>query len=360
MFALFVFLVCSLAHAGDVVVDMLDIGQGDSILIRTPAKKAILIDAGDRGDDVVEKLAALGVDHLDLIVATHPHADHIGSMEQVVRTFPPKVYIDNGLPHTTTTYSSLMATIEANPAISYKAATKGMVFNLDDGAKLEVLLPSAPAFHDTRSDLNANSVVTRLTHGEDCFLFVGDSEEPTERRMIDDKVGQCDVLKVAHHGSRHSTIQPFLDMVHPKVALISVGQGNRYHHPGEETLARLEAAHVTVYRTDRDGRITATSTGHSVEIATEKHEGAAAALLPVTGVPGNPKAAPPPPPEDPDMAPDVVDDEACPFAASKSSEVFHKGGCGNAAKINPENLVCYASRDAAIKAGKRPAGCCHP
>lgn len=360
MFALFVFLFCALAHAGDVVVDMLDIGQGDAILIRTPAKKAILIDAGDRGDGVVEKLSAMGVDHLDLIIATHPHADHVGSMEQVVRAFPPKVYIDNGLPHTTATYTSLMSTIEANPAISYKSAAKGMVFNLDDGAKLEVLLPTSPAFHDTRSDLNSNSVVTRFTHGKDCILFVGDSEEPTERRMIDDKVGQCDVLKVAHHGSKHSTIQPFLDVVKPKVALISVGVANRYHHPGEETLARLEAAKATVYRTDRDGRITVVSSGAGVVVSTEKHDGDGK-LLPVASVPGHDAASPPMlPPVDPDMAPDVVDDEACPFAASKSSEVFHQSGCGNAAKINPENLVCYATREAAIKAGKRAAGCCHP
>lgn len=361
MFALFLFFVATLAHAGDVVVDMLDIGQGDAILIRTPANKNILIDAGDRGDGVLDKLVALGVDHLDLIIATHPHADHVGSMEAVVRAFPPKVYIDSGLAHTTATYSGLMRAVEENPAIAYKTAVAGTVFNLDDGAKLEVLLPEGTKrFSGTRSDLNSNSVVTRLTHGSDCFLFIGDSEEPTERALIEKNVGQCDVLKVAHHGSNHSSIQAFLDVVKPTTALISVGVANRYHHPGGDTLKRLEAVHATVYRTDRDGRITALSTGKGVRFRTERND-AAASMLPVASLPSTQPPATPStiPVVDATLAPEV-DPESCPFPASKKSEVFHEATCGNARKIGPENLVCYATREAALAASKRSAGCCHP
>lgn len=361
MFALFLFLVATLAHAGDVVVDMLDIGQGDAILIRTPANKTILIDAGDRGDGVLDKLVALGVDHLDMVIATHAHADHIGSMEAVIRAFPPKVYVDSGLAHTTATYSGLMRAIEENPSIAYKTAVSGSVYNLDDGAKLEVLLPEGPKrFTGTRSDLNSNSVVTRLTHGTDCFLFIGDAEEPTERALIEKNVGQCGVLKVAHHGSNHSSIKAFLDVVKPTTALISVGVANRYHHPGPDTLARLEAVHAMVYRTDRDGRITAVSTGQGVRFRTERND-SAASMLPVASVPNATRPTTPSgiPVVDAKLAPEV-DPEACPFPASKKSEVFHEATCGNAHKIGPENLVCYANREAALAAGKRSAGCCHP
>lgn len=367
MFALALLLMAVLAHAGEVVVDVLDVGQGDAILIRTPAHKTVLIDAGDRGSGVVEALSRLGVDHLDMVVATHPHADHIGAMEAVVRALPPKVYVDNGLAHTTQTYSKLMAAIEADKSIAYKTAQRGQVFNLDDGAKIEVLGPDpGKVFKDTRSDLNSNSVVLKLTHGDDCFLFPGDAEEPTERALIEKHVGQCDVLKVAHHGGRHSTIEPFLTEVKPAIAVISVGLGNRYHHPGDETLARLDAVKATVYRTDRDGRVTLRSSGKGIKVETEKHEAPGGKLLTVSSVPGakagGPAVAPLPPGVDPEpeLTPDVLDTEACPYAASRKSEVYHDASCGNAQKINGENLVCYESKEAAEKAGKHAAGCCKP
>lgn len=349
MFAMLLLL--ETARAGGVVVDMLDIGQGDAILIRTPAGKTILIDAGDRGGNVVSQLKALGVDHLDMAIATHPHADHVGSMEAVIRAFPPKLYLDNGLAHTTSVYSNLMAALEANLTVGYKAAAAGSVYNLDDGAKLEVLLPNpAKLFTGTRSDLNANSVVTRLTHGKDCFLFMGDAEAPTERALVEQNVGRCDVLKVAHHGSDYSSSQAFVDAVHPAIALISVGVANRYRHPGPDTLGRLASVAATVYRTDQDGRITVVSTGSGVKVTTERKNGGTAlvAVEAATVV-----AAPSPAAQGADAA-------ACPFPGSRKSEVFHEAGCGNALKITPDNLVCQPTREAAIASGKRAAGCCDP
>lgn len=353
------------AFAGEVRVDVIDVGQGDSILIRTPAQKAILIDAGERDDDLLGKLAALGVDHLDLVVASHPHADHIGAMEQVVRAFPPKVYVDNGMAHTTQTYESLMRAIEANPAIGYKEGKRGQVFNLDDGAKLEILLPGDTRFSNTRSDLNTNSVITRLTHGDDCFLFTGDAEEPTERALIDQGLGTCDVLKVAHHGSNHSSISAFLATVKPSKAVISVGSGNRYKHPGEETMERLGSAGITVYRTDRDGTVTFISTGKEIRVSTEHAEGSGGGMVSVAAMPGPVESAStaqvaPALSTKPVAAPDAMEADACPFPASAKSEVFHEHGCGNAMKISGTNLVCYANKEEAEKAGKRSAGCCKP
>jgi beta-lactamase superfamily II metal-dependent hydrolase len=384
------------AEAADITVHMLDVGQGDSILLQTEGGKTVLIDAGDRGASVVEKLVAIGVDHLDLVVATHPHADHVGDMLSVVQALPPRIYVDNGMPHTTKLYEGLMAAIEANPGIRYQQAAAGTVFNLGDDARLEVLWPSATnPLGNTRSDLNANSVVTRFTHGEDCILFTGDAEEPTEVALLAAGLGQCEVLKVAHHGSRHSTTDTFLAAVKPRTALISVGVGNRYHHPGDETLARLAAAGTTVYRTDRDGEIDLISTGRGVRVRTE-HGEAGGALLSVHAVPReSPPAAlmaaspapllavraargPEAPAEPADVDPIEEDgvvasaaggesatdlalpEPACPFPGSGRSEVFHAAGCGNAAKIGPQNRVCYESREAALAAGKRAAGCCHP
>lgn len=400
------------ALAGDVRVDMLDVGQGDSILIRTPANKVILIDAAESGGDVAEQLKREGVDHLDLVIATHPHADHIGGMKAVLETFPVKRYTDNGMPHTTQTYAGVMTEIEAR-GISYQAAVRGTVFNLDDGAKLEILFPTSSPLTGTRSDLNANSVVARLTHGSDCFLFVGDAEQPTEAALLSaGGLGQCDVLKVAHHGSQYSSTQAFLDVVQPEVALISAGVANRYRHPGPDTVERIRAMGTAIYRTDESGQITLTSTGHGVKVTTT-HPPVAVLSTPAPWYPPGTEPATAPtgtlrapetlrPGQAPTLststkpatpAPTSTSSSAsapaataptataptataptatgapaasaapradCPYIASVNSEVFHEAGCGNGEKILPANQVCYATREAALAAGRRPAGCCKP
>jgi competence protein ComEC len=320
-------------------VDVMDVGQGDSILIRTPTK-TILIDASEGVADVDKKLTQLGVQAIDLAVATHPHADHIGGMDEVVRAFPIKMYMDNGLPHDTQTYTRLMADIEAK-GITYRAAVAGTVINLDLGAKFEVLFPTGTPLTGTRSDLNANSVVTRLSYKDDCFLFVGDSEEPTERALLSRGLGACEVLKVAHHGSEYSSIQPFLDAVRPEVALISVGKGNSYGHPGPATLGRLQAMGARIYRTDLQGTITLTTTGSGVRVTTGTIPG---------GTSGSGTSA--------TTGSSTAGD--CPYFSSGSSEVFHEASCGQGARILPEKRICYSKRDDAIKAGKRPGGCCLP
>lgn len=254
------------AHAGTMQVHMLDVGQGDAILLQTPAGKNLLIDAGKRGARVHEQLGTLGVRELELVVTSHAHTDHMGGMEDVVRNLPIGLYLDSGLPHTTDSYASLMTALEEE-RVPHRRAEWGEVIALDDGITVTVLWPGNSYLRGTRSDLNSNSVVLQVDHGEDCFLFMGDAESPTEVEVSRGGVPQCDVLKVAHHGSDHSTSPAFLRQVDPDIALISSGEGNRYGHPGELTLENLQRQKVEIYRTDFWGQITLSSTGQGIEVS---------------------------------------------------------------------------------------------
>lgn len=252
------------AWAGSVVVDVLDVGQGDAILVRTQ-DKTVLIDAALKKADVVGQLRRLGVTQLDLVVTSHPHADHMGGMADVLNGFQPKLYLDNGLPHTTEAYTELMKVVEER-AIPYKTAVTGTALRMGTEATFEVLFPGDKALKNTRSDLNSNSVVLLLDHGEVEFLFTGDAEEPTEQALLALGLPDVDVLKVAHHGSEHSTTPPFLRAVKPEIAVISCGIENRYGHPSADTIDRLKKAGAAVYRTDQSGQLRLISDGHTVEV----------------------------------------------------------------------------------------------
>ena len=326
----------SSAWAGDLLVDVIDVGQGDGILIRSPAGKAVLIDAGDSSDGVLRYLRAEGVEKLSLVAATHGHADHIGGMAAVLASLDIGLYLDNGVAHSTNTYNNVMRTVEAQ-GIPYKTAAAGMTFTMDDGVRIEVLHPPVQQLRGTRSDQNANSVVMRVTHGDDCLLFTGDAEADTERTLLANKIGHCDVLKVAHHGSGYATSASWLAAVKPSIALISVGKDNSYGHPHPDTMARLQAAGVEVHRTDLEGTLRVVSTGHGVTVGTAPTQRAVVEVVAPTSL-----------------------DADCPYAGSASSEVFHESTCGHVGRVAPANRVCYASREAALAAAKRPGGCCHP
>ena len=254
------------AIAGTLSVHILDIGQGDSILIQSPEGKVVLIDGGTGSVNLVPYLQSLNVEEVNLMVATHAHADHIGGLDDVINAFPVKVYLDNGQPHTTRTYNSLMKLVE-DKNLTYISAKNGRVFNLGSEVTLEVLHPQDRLLRNTRSDLNSNSVVIRMRHGQNCFLFTGDAEEPTEHILVQKGIEPCNVLKVAHHGSNHSSSQRFLQAVQPDIALISMGVDNRYNHPGEETIQRLKSVGSTIYRTDQQGTITLESDGTSIAVS---------------------------------------------------------------------------------------------
>jgi len=260
---LWVTVVAHPALAGTLVVDVLDVGQGDAVLVRAGGKTA-LIDAGVRQGRVAEQLKRLGVTRLDLVVATHPHRDHVGGLVDVLEQLEVGLYLDNGMTHTTKTYQALMTVIEERE-LSYRTAKAGMTLRMGKEATFHVLFPEAKPLRGTRSDLNSNSVVLKLVHGEIDFLFTGDAEAPTEAALIASGLQEVEVLKVAHHGSAHSSTPAFLRATSPQIAVISCGADNRYGHPDPATVKRLQNTQAQVYRTDRSGHIRLISDGEQVE-----------------------------------------------------------------------------------------------
>ncbi|MGH9752808.1 MAG: ComEC/Rec2 family competence protein, partial [Blastocatellia bacterium] len=262
---------------GRLQVYALDVGQGDSSLIITPEGKSVLIDAGppQAGDEVVAALQKKNIKSLDLAVATHPHADHIGGMRAVLENVEVKNFLDSGQSFASNEYERLLRAIKEK-RVRFIEAKKGMTFDLDSGVKLEALNPRGDGQWITKvrsggSVENANSVVLRLSYGNFSMLFTGDAEFETEQLMMKSSAPlRAQVLKVGHHGSRHATSGRFLEAVAPEAAVISCGATNRYGHPAQQTLERLQKAGVKIYRTDLNGEIAIITDGTKLEIHTVK------------------------------------------------------------------------------------------
>jgi len=258
-------------------VNFLDVGQGDSILIRVPEGETILIDGGESYNCMENHLIKLGVNKIDLLVLTHPHADHVGGLAGVVRDYNVGMVLDGGQPHTSSLYVNFLSMIEEKD-VAYKIARSGQKFLIGDdrasrqaGIELIVLHPKDEFIVGTDSDLNNNSVVIKLRYGDVSFLFTGDIEEEAEKEILSGNGNlSCDVLKVPHHGSSSGCYVEFLKNVNPRVAVISVGKDNRYGHPANSTLKKLKELGIEIYRTDKDGTITITSDGEKIWVEKEK------------------------------------------------------------------------------------------
>ena len=254
-------------NEGKLSVYFLDAGQGDSILVLFNGR-TILVDAGESemGDRVVSDLTTLNVTRIDLLVATHPHSDHIGGMQKVLAAFPVGQVLDSGLPHTSSTYEHFLETIEQKN-IPYRVAEQGQTVDLDPALGIFVLSPPEERSGD---DPNTNSVVLRISYGTIDFLLTGDVGGESEDALVRSGYPlDAEILKVGHHGSFSSTSPAFLTRVRPETAIIPVGKDNPYGHPHQQTLDLLKDAGVTVYSTDRDGTIGIRSDGISYSVKTE-------------------------------------------------------------------------------------------
>ncbi len=237
------------AQEPSVQITFLDVGQGDAIVIRSPEGQIAMIDAGRGGP--LRYLQQMGVDEIDLLVATHPHADHIGGIDDVLTARPVRFYMDNGQPHTTATYERLMATLLRLEDVTYLEAVPR---NIDLGSvSLEVL----PLLPPDGVDHNNRSVALVLRFGKFTAFLSGDSEE---RELTDfvrkGVVPDVTLLKAPHHGSANGFTRAFLEAARPEVVVISVGADNPYLHPRPEALAAYGSVAEHILRTDRDGHVT--------------------------------------------------------------------------------------------------------
>lgn len=240
----------------NLVVDYIDVGQADSILITTQ-DEAMLIDAGNNedGEDVVEFIKSKGITKLNYVIGTHPHEDHIGGMDDVIKNFDIGTIYMPTITTNTKTYEDVITEIE-NKNLQISESKKGDTFLLGN-ANCEFMTDSIL----DKNNLNLSSIITRITFGNTSFLFMGDAETENEETR---KWPKIDVLKVGHHGSDTSSSEEFLKQISPKIAVISVGKDNDYGHPSDETIKKLQNLRATIYRTDELGTIELVSNGNNI------------------------------------------------------------------------------------------------
>lgn len=260
---------------GKIRVHFIDVGQGKSILIETP-EQTVLIDAGEnnQGETVLLYLANRGITKLDIVIGTHPHSDHIGGLDTVMRaTEVGKVIlpaIPEALSPTTPTYMDVLTEIAAKN-LTITVAKAGDVYNLGGGASLKILAP----LRNDYSDLNDFSIVSRLAFGSNSFLFTGDATSKAEADLLESGGRlRSDVLDIGHHGSRESSSEAFLEVVRPRIAVISCAVDNSYGHPHRQVIQRLASlgSAKTTLRTDLDGSVVITSNGSSLSYETKNQQ----------------------------------------------------------------------------------------
>ncbi|HZX21440.1 MAG TPA: ComEC/Rec2 family competence protein [Clostridia bacterium] len=263
--SLAIFLSTGCNRTSDVLsIHMIDVGQGESILITTPNNKTILIDAGEasQGKKVKSYLLKHGIDKINLLIGTHPHTDHIGGLTEIINNFEIEEIMMPQKLHTSTSFEKLLTAIESK-RLTITPPCPNSIVEFDKDIKLHFLGP----IKDYGENLNLWSIVFRLDYKNKSFLFTGDMEREAEMDLIDTYNKNnliANVLNVGHHGSNSSTTQQFLDYVGPEVALISLGSNNPYNHPHEEVITRLEESDVFIYRTDLQQTVVIFSDGESI------------------------------------------------------------------------------------------------
>lgn len=257
-----------LTRSAESYVRVVDVGQGDCILLHSNGYTA-LIDTGpaENSEQLVSNLNSSGIEIIDALILTHLHIDHTGGVTEIYDNFTVENLI---LPQLSTFSEGIYS---ASFAIDKMTRAGKGVYSAEDGMKFtigEIEVEIIANYGDFDNENNRSLIIKAVLEGKS-FLFTGDAESKTEKRLIADKKDiDCDVLKVGHHGSSTSTTKDFLEIATPEVSLISVGKGNMYRHPHSSTLKLLKSFGSEIYRTDKHGNITVRVEKGKIKIETEK------------------------------------------------------------------------------------------
>ena len=335
MLALLLLSGCALSPAsptpdpeGSFSVHYIDVGQADAALVACDGH-FMLIDGGNAADSdlIYAYLQAQGASHLDCMVATHAHEDHVGGLSGALAYATVDTAYCPVTENDTRVFQNMVDAL-AEQGKSITVPQPGDTFALGS-AQVEFLGPV-----EEYRDANNTSLVLRIDYGETSFLFTGDMEADAEQDLIDSGAElSATVLKVGHHGSDSSTSYVFLREVMPRYAVLSVGADNSYGHPSETVLSRLRDAEVTLWRTDLQGTVIADSDGSSVTFRTQRN---------------------------PDVSTNPTQPVSGGYVGNSGSRKFHLPDCSALNNMNPDNQVFFASRAEAVAAGYQPCGRCDP
>ena len=330
----------AISQSAGFTVYFIDVGQADSALVLCDGK-TMLIDGGNasNSDLIYTFLKDHGVSHLDYIVATHAHEDHVGGLAGALNYATADVALCPVTEYNSKAFENFVKYLEKQ-GLSITVPNHGDSFKLGSAA-VQVVGPIHPS-----DEPNNTSMVLMTTYGETGFLFTGDAERIEEADILE--VGytlSATVLKVGHHGSDTSTTYPFLREIMPQYAVISCGKDNPYGHPHENTLSRLRDADVTVFRTDMQGTVTCTSDGKSVSFTVERNANAQT----------NPTEK-----DSEKMLEKVLEEdlEEEYYIGNINSRKFHKPDCSGLP--SEKNRVIFDTREAAVEKGYEPCGTCKP
>ena len=308
---------------GELEVHFIDVGQADCILLAS-GDHFMLIDGGnnDDRDRILTYLQNAAVEKLDMVVGTHPHEDHIGSLDSVIDAFEIGAVYMPVVSANTATYRDVLQAVEGK-GLQVQHPKPGDVLDFN-GLPVEIFGPVKEY-----KNLNNNSIVLRISVGDTAFLFTGDAETEAEFDILEQGFDLgADVLKVSHHGSSGSSVEEFLAYVDAEYAVISVGIGNTYDHPENVTLKRLKNYGMQIFRTDKQGTIVCNTDGENISFRQEGKSSQSAAVK-----------------------------EAA-YIGNKNSMKYHTPDCGSLPV--EKNRAYFADQEAAEEAGYAPCGSCKP
>lgn len=330
----------------ELLVHFIDVGQGDSILIESD-EEYMLIDAGenDMGERVVNYLKSVGVTKLSYVIGTHPHSDHIGGLDDVIRAFDVDKVILPDKEHTTKTFEDVLDAV-IDKGLKLTKPVVGETYTIGK-ASFCIIAPNA----DYGDNLNNWSVGIKLIYQDTSFLMYGDAEKIAEQDMLNNGIDlSADVLKLSHHGSSTSSIKQMIEAISPAIAIIEVGEGNSYGHPHQEILDLLKNQGITVYRTDELGTILVYSDGENLKIASKK--------IQTPQVVTKPEST-----EDKDVFTEQggSEDNTEIYVLNNNTKKFHTADCPSTDSITDKNKAeVETDREELIKQGYSPCKTCNP